>query len=247
MAYLVGLEFPANSVGELPLSYLSADIKRKAEASFVNAQEILEMYRVKEANKKTKQLRYQPYEPLSDDHGKLPELRLSAIKELISSEHFEEAIEETAALMKLGLEGMRYLQTYDWLFLRALITIGYLGWMAFALTTVVDLHVVQGTTQPSRTIGATIFFSSILVSLYASFFASQSPPTYYAYAFFPVVFWEEVYARRDSLAKGRQALFGHIQTGTRVVSLILNIIIYVGIIQSLVRRSPRPNCYNVSS
>ncbi|KAI0532569.1 GPI ethanolamine phosphate transferase 1 [Xylaria digitata] len=233
MAYLVGLEFPANSVGELPLSYLSADTKEKAEASFVNTQEILEMYRVKEADKKAKQLRYQPYEPLSEDRGRIPEARLSSIRGLIDPGHFEEAIEESAALMKLGLEGMRYLQTYDWLFLRALVTIGYLGWMAFAVTTVIDLHVLQGTAQPSRTIGATIFFSSVLVALYASIFVSQSPPTYYAYALFPVVFWEEVYARRDSLARGRRALLGHIQTGTKVLSFILNFITYVGIIVSL--------------
>lgn len=235
MAYLVGLEFPANSVGELPLSYLSADIKKKAEALFVNAQVLLEMYRVKEMSKKEKQLRYQPYEPFSEDHGKVPDSRLSSIRTLIESGRFEEAIEESAALMKLTLEGMRYLQTYDWLFLRALITIGYLGWIAFALTTVIDLHVLGGTTQPSRTGGAIVFFSSILTALYASFFVSQSPPTYYAYAFFPVVFWEEVYARRRSLAKGRQVLLGHIKTGTKVVSFILNSVAYVGIIESLVR------------
>ncbi|KAI1116831.1 GPI ethanolamine phosphate transferase 1 [Nemania sp. NC0429] len=233
MAYLVGLEFPANSVGELPLSYLSADTKRKAEASFVNAQEILEMYRVKEVNKKEGQLRYKPYEPLSGDHGTLPDARLSSIRGLIDSGRFEEAIEETAALMKLGLEGMRYLQTYDWLFLRALITIGYLGWIAFALATVVELHVLQGTSHPSRTMGAIFFFSSILVALYASFAIAQSPPTYYAYAFFPVVFWEEVYARRVSLNKGRKVLLGHVETGTRVASFALNLIMYVGVIQSL--------------
>ncbi|KAI1736584.1 GPI ethanolamine phosphate transferase 1 [Xylaria scruposa] len=233
MAYLVGLEFPANSVGELPLSYLSTDTKGKAEASFVNAQEILEMYRVKEVNKQAKQLRYQPYEPLSRERGKLPDARLLSIRDLIDLGRFEEAIEESAALMKLGLEGMRYLQTYDWLFLRALVTIGYLGWIAFALTTVIDLHVLQGTTQPSRTTGAVIFFSSVLVSLYASFVVSQSPPTYYAYAFFPVVFWEEVYARRESLARGRRVLLGHIGTGTRVLSFTLNLVVYVGTIESL--------------
>lgn len=235
MAYLVGLEFPANSVGELPLSYLSADTKGKAEASFVNAQEILEMYRVKEANKKAKLLRYQPYEPLSGDHGKLPDARLSSIRGLIGMGRFEEAIEETAALMKLGLEGMRYLQTYDWLFLRAIITIGYLGWIAFALATVIELHVLQGTSQLSRTTGSLVFFSSALVALYASFAISQSPPTYYTYAFFPVVFWEEVYARRASLARGRQVLLGHLETGTRVASFALSLIMYVGVIQSLVR------------
>ncbi|KAI1481456.1 PigN-domain-containing protein [Daldinia eschscholtzii] len=233
MAYLIGVEFPANSVGELPLSYLSAGIKEKAEASLVNAQEILEMYKVKEDKKKATELRYRPYKPLSEESGSSPENRVSSIRKLIDDGNFEEAIEESAALMKIGLEGMRYLQTYDWLFLRALITIGYLGWMAYALTTVLDLHVLQGTTQPSRNLGGTIVFSSVLVTLYASFIISHSPITYYAYAFFPVFFWEEVYARRDSLIKGRQALFGHIKTGPNVLSLMLNVVLYVGIIVSL--------------
>ncbi|KAI1083587.1 Phosphatidylinositolglycan class N-domain-containing protein [Whalleya microplaca] len=233
MAYLVGAEFPANSVGELPLSYLSADLKEKAKASLVNAQEILEMYRVKERSMEAKELRYRPYKPLRGESGLSPESRLSSIKELIDAGNLEEAIEESAALMKIGLEGMRYLQTYDWLFLRTLITIGYLGWMAYALTTVLDLHVLQGATQPSRTLGGIVVFSSILVILYASFIVSHSPPTYYAYAFFPVFFWEEVYARRDSLVKGRRALFGHIKTGPNVLSLVLNAITYVGIIESL--------------
>ncbi|KAI1377548.1 GPI ethanolamine phosphate transferase 1 [Hypoxylon crocopeplum] len=233
MAYLVGVEFPANSVGELPLSYLSADIKEKAEASLVNAQEILEMYKVKEISKEANEIRYRPYKPLSKESGSSPDSRVAYIKGLINNGSYEEAIEESAALMKIGLEGMRYLQTYDWLFLRALITVGYLGWMAYALTTVLNRHVLQGTTQASRTLGGGVFFSSILIILYASFVISHSPFTYYAYAFFPVFFWEEVYARSDSLIKGRKALFGHIKTGANVLSLALNMITYVGIIESL--------------
>lgn len=237
MAYLVGVEYPANSVGELPLPYLAASIKEKADASLVNAQEILEMYRVKEATKKNTQIRYKPYKPLSAEvHS--PDARVLAIRELIEAGNYEEAIEETAVLIKLGLQGLRYLQTYDWLFLRALITIGYLGWISFALTTVVDLHVLQGNTQPKRSLGGAIFFSSALVILYASFVASHSPITYYAYAFFPVMFWEEVYARRESLVKGKQALFGHVQTGTKVLSLFVNSIAYLGIVESLVGLPP---------
>lgn len=243
MAHLLGVEFPANSVGELPLSYLSANIKEKAEASLLNAREILEMYRVKEEGKKVKELRFRPYGPLSEDHGVPTEARLASIKKLIEDGNHEEAIEESAALMKIGLEGMRYLQTYDWLFLRALITIGYLGWIAYAVTRVVDLHVLQGSEKSSRNPGGIVFFSSVLAILYASFIVSRSPYTYYAYAFFPVFFWEEVYARRASLAKGRQVLFGHIKSSASALSLVINTVIYVGIIQSLVSISPMVSRY----
>ncbi|KAK4193829.1 GPI ethanolamine phosphate transferase [Podospora australis] len=232
MAYLVGVEFPANSVGELPLSFLSADLKEKAQASLVNAQGILEQYRVKEEQKMATELRYRPFKPLSED-GLTLERRVADIQKLIDAGNYEEAIEESAALMKVGLGGMRYLQTYDWLFLRALITIGYLGWMAYALTIVVELHVLHGKVQPSRTLGGIVVSSAILVAFYSSFFISKSPPTYYVYAFFPVFFWEEVYARRASLAEGRKQLFGHVKTGGKVVSLLFNSAVYVAIIESL--------------
>jgi phosphatidylinositol glycan class N len=232
MAYLAGVEFPANSVGELPLTFLDADIHEKAEASLVNAQCILEQYRVKEEDKKTSELRYRPYRALSDN-GLTPERRIADIRELIDAGRFEEAIEEAATLMKIALDGLRYLQTYDWLFLRALITIGYLGWIAYALTTVVDLHVMNGSLPPSRTLAGALTFSSVLAVLYASFIISKSPITYYAYAFFPVFFWEEVYARRSCLAEGRKHLFGHVNSGGKVVSLLFNGALYVAVIESL--------------
>ena len=233
MAYLAGLAFPVNSVGELPLPYLSGDISSKSEAFLANARGILEMYRVKEEQKKATELRYRPFKALGDAEHSVDN-RFAEIKALIDQGRHEEAIQETAALVKLGLEGLRYLQTYDWLFLRALITIGYLGWIAFALTTVVDLHVLHGKTETSRTVFGAIFFSSVLVTLYASFIVSKSPLTYYAYAIFPVGFWEEVYARRMALVEGRKALFGHIKSAGGLISLILRALLSLGLIESLV-------------
>jgi phosphatidylinositol glycan class N len=233
MAYLIGTEFPANSVGELPLSFLAAELKEKAVASLVNAQGILEMYRVKEAKKKASELRYRSYQPLSRE-AQSPEERVAAIRNLIDSEKYEEAIEESDTLLNVGLDGLRYLQTYDWLFLRALITIGYLGWMVFALTTVIDSYVLQSSTPPCRTLASNIVFSSILASLYASFIMSKSPLNYYLYAFFPVMFWEEVCARRHSFAEGSKVLFGHIKTGASIASFALNTVLYIGVIISLV-------------
>ncbi|TAQ90028.1 hypothetical protein B7494_g1635 [Chlorociboria aeruginascens] len=232
MAYLAGLEFPVNSVGELPLSYLSGDITAKSEAFLANARGIMEMYRVKEERKKATELRYRPYKALGDQEHSVDH-RISVIRRLIDQGNHEEAIQDTAALVKVGLEGLRYLQTYDWLFLRALITIGYLGWIAFALTTVIDLHVLHGKTETSRTLAGTLFFSSILVSLFASFVVSKSPLTYYAYAIFPVGFWEEVYARRTALAEGRKVLFGHIKSAGGFLALFLQAAIFLGLIESL--------------
>lgn len=240
MAYLIGTEFPANSVGELPLSYLAADSKEKAEASFVNAQGILEMYRVKEEKKAATQLRFKPYSPLSDE-GSTPDQRLSRIRDLIDAGKHEEAVEETDALMSLALEGMRYLQTYDWLFLRTIVTIGYLGWMAYAVTTVVDMFVVRESIPAQRSLAGIAGFSSVLVALYSSFAIISSPLTYYVYAFFPVIFWEEVYARRASLAEGGKVLFGHIKSAGAILTFLIHTTLYVVVIESLVRSLARRN------
>ncbi|KAK5998180.1 GPI ethanolamine phosphate transferase 1 [Cladobotryum mycophilum] len=232
MSYLIGTEFPANSVGKLPLSFISANNHEKAEASLVNARGILEMYRVKEGKKEATELRYKSYGPLSET-GHTPNERIAAIRDLIEVGKYEEAIEESDALIGVALEGLRYLQTYDWLFLRALITVGYLGWMAYAITTVIDMFVVHGSAPAQRSITTVLFFSSVLAALYASFIISQSSLTYYAYAFFPVIFWEEVHAHRASLAHGRRALFGHIKSTGTIVTFSLNLIIYVTVILSL--------------
>ncbi|KAH6673683.1 GPI ethanolamine phosphate transferas-like protein [Halenospora varia] len=246
MAYLVGLEFPVNSVGELPLSFLSGDIATKSKAFLANAQGVLEMYKVKEEQKRAVELRYVPFKALGDSEHSV-EHRVAEIKALIDQGKHEEAIKETAALLQLGLSGLRYLQTYDWLFLRALITIGYLGWIAFALTTVIDLHVLHGKTETSRTLFGNIFFSSILLTLFASFIVSKSPLTYYAYAIFPVGFWEEVYARRNALNEGRKVLFGHITTAGGTIALILKAIIGLVLIESLALGYTHREVYSVLS
>jgi phosphatidylinositol glycan class N len=233
MSYLIGTEFPANSVGELPLSYLSGSNNEKAQASLVNAKGILEMYRVKEDKKKANELRFRPYHAFNDERL-TPEKRIAVIEDLIANGQYEEAIEESNTLIQVTLQGLRYLQTYDWLFLRALITLGYLGWMAYAITMVVDMFVVREAIPSQRTIMGTTAFSAILVTLYASFIISKSPLTYYLYAFFPVIFWEEVYAHRLSLHRGRLVLFGHIRSAGGVATLLLYIFLYVVIIQSLV-------------
>ncbi|KLU85987.1 hypothetical protein MAPG_05006 [Magnaporthiopsis poae ATCC 64411] len=194
------------------------------------------MYRVKEEIKRAGELRFRPYGPLrGEDHGggRVASERVADIRKLLDDGRYEEAIEESAALIRVGLEGLRYLQTYDWLFLRALITIGYLGWMAFALATVVDVHVLHGRVAPARDVPGAVIFSSVLLVLYASFIMSGSSPTYYAYAFFPVFFWEEVYARRQTLAEGRRVLFAHIKPGASLLSFVINTAIYIGVIVSL--------------
>ncbi|KAI5251774.1 putative phosphatidylinositolglycan class N [Aureobasidium subglaciale] len=243
MAYLAGLPFPVNSVGELPLAFLSADQQTKAQAMLVNAQEILEMYRIKEHQKKNTVLRYKPFPGFSDDQNS-PDHRVEAIMNTIDQGRHEQAIKDSDALMKMALQGLRYLQTYDWLFLRALVTLGYLGWMAFAFTFALDQHVFDGKVDATRSTATTTVFSSIFIALLAFLIVQSSPWTYYAYAFFPVMFWEEVFARRQALFKAKN-LFSQKLSGTDILGLGVSLLVYVGILEIMVQSYYRREMYTL--
>jgi phosphatidylinositol glycan class N len=233
MAYLIGVAFPVNSVGELPLPYLAASPRVQAKALLTNAREILEMYRVKEEQKRSRSIRFTPFPAFSGLNTSV-DAHIERIELLIQKESIAEAISECTALIKTSLEGLRYLQTYDWLFLRTLVTAGYLGWMAFGLTSLIDDHVLQAPVRVQRRFGSISFFSSILVGLFSYLFLQKAPITYYAYSIFPVFFWEEVFVRREALSKGRAILFHKFVTLKDRFLLVIQALAFAGLLQALV-------------
>ena len=234
MAYLAGLDFPVNSVGELPLSYLAAGMEEKAYAAMANAKEVLEMYTVKEAQKRSTAIRYRQYAPFADEKGSVHN-RLSVIQSEIDGGKYEDAIAHCSELLDLAIQGLRYLQTYDWLFLRALVTLGYLGWIAYALTTVIDLHVLHSISTADRSNTSVFVFSSLLVVLYSAMIVQKSPLTYYAYGAFPVFFWEDVFARKQALASGYRILFEKVRGVKGFSSFAVEVVLFMVILQALVR------------
>lgn len=233
MAYLAGLDFPVNSVGQLPLEYIDASLHDKALAVLANTREVLEMYKVKEELKRKNQLRFKSYPPLSGEERDLDH-RISEIEELISQGKFEESIDAANRLFSRALEGLRYLQTYDWLFLRTIVTAGYLGWIAYALSTVIDLHVLNGQSKVERTFVSTSVFVSILVGLFSIFIYQRSSWRYYIYGFFPVFFWEEVFAQRKSLMAGIRVLLQHVRSPKEYATLAAQTVVFLGVLEALV-------------
>ena len=243
MAYLAGLEYPVNSAGQLPLSYLATDDKQKAKALLVNARQILEMYRVKEEKKAAQMLQYKPYSGFADAEHSI-EHRLATIETTIQSGEYAAAIKATDELIEVGLQGLRYLQTYDWLFLRALVTIGYIGWVAFAFTTAIDMHMLNGKIEASRTTTSVSAFAAALVALYSFLFIQSSPWTYYAYATFPVMFWEEVFARRQALVEAKNRIFAKLSTQD-VLKSGLNVAAYIAILEVMVQSYYHREIYTI--
>lgn len=237
MAYLAGLEFPVNSVGELPLSYLTANSGEKAQATLVNARQVLEMYRVKEEEKKAVEIRYRPYPKLGDKEHSV-ERRVLDIQQAIDRGDYQHAVTMSQDLLQIGLEGLRYLQTYDWLFLRLLVTIGYLGWIAFASTTVIDLHVLQNKGAYARDPATSAVFAAALIGLLLYLWVRSVPYTYYLFAVFPVIFWEEVTQRRAALISGLRLLLQHTPGSASYRNQILKALAFVGLLEALVSLTP---------
>ncbi|CAG8693735.1 3830_t:CDS:2, partial [Gigaspora rosea] len=132
MASLIGINYPVNSVGELPLKYLNNTPLFKAQSIFVNAKEILEQYQVKYELKKRTKLMFKSFAPLSNSTHS-PDIFINNIQRLIDTEKYVEAENLCRILVSLCLEGLRYFQTYDWFMLRSIVTAGYVGWIVYSL------------------------------------------------------------------------------------------------------------------
>lgn len=95
---------------------------------------------IKQANS----LYFKPFKPLSHYSS-----TLDKIEGLISARDYEAAMNLSQNLRSLALQGLHYFQTYDWLMLMSVITLGYVGWMIYLL-----LHVLQSyTSLPGNSFG----------------------------------------------------------------------------------------------
>lgn len=90
--------------------------------------------------KEERELLFRPFQKLTGAND--PILLVSQIQLLIEAEEFTRAEEKSKELMSLCLQGLRYFQTYDWLFLRSIVTAGYVGWCIFCLLFVIRNYVL---------------------------------------------------------------------------------------------------------
>lgn len=233
MSYLVGLNFPANSVGELPLEYISASDSVKSEAIQANSYAIVEQYLVKETERKSAQLRFVPFEPLQN----LTERKLE-IDTLRSSGDHAKAIEKSEELMLLGLQGLRYLQTYNWLFLRSLVSVGFVGWIGYAFTSFLYLFMVSDE-ERSRSNSWTPYIRSVSVAVFsilvALMFYQKSSWNHYLYAFFPVFFWDALLENWSIFKLGSYRLVHNSQQfSSPLKGTIAMIVLAVGLLEAIV-------------
>ncbi|KAJ7738485.1 Phosphatidylinositolglycan class N-domain-containing protein [Mycena maculata] len=198
MAALVGIDWPANSVGVLPdvdptkPGYLlpRGGDKTLAKAAHVNAKVIIEQYRIKHELKMAHTVLYKPFGLLEGSGASNRLSKLSSIEQALSHEQWLTARQLSADLIRDGLEGLRYLQTYERMLIKAMATAAYTGWAAYASLFIfrpLDSYMVKF----SSGIVVTTLAISALVSFWVLFAAQRSPWTYYLYIAFPCYFWHQ--------------------------------------------------------
>ncbi|KAI7873011.1 phosphatidylinositolglycan class N [Spinellus fusiger] len=194
MAHLIGVPLPVNSVGELPLDYLEGDESVKAEAAFANARQIAEQYRIKHDTKQEKELFFRSFKPLSGT--KDPQHYLEKIQTLIHQQNYVAAETLSKELMRECLDGLRYFQTYDWLFLRSIITAGYVGWCIFCLEYVIRHYIALEPRYPAVVERYSPVIDGVCITLFGALssmlWIQDMPGMYYVYVFFPVYFWRQI-------------------------------------------------------
>ncbi|KAJ3009427.1 UNVERIFIED_CONTAM: Glycosyl phosphatidyl inositol anchor synthesis [Siphonaria sp. JEL0065] len=195
MSTLIGLPYPMNSVGELPLSYLNNTENYKARAAFQNANQILRQFLVKQESKRRTELYFVPF-PYLENHESL----VADIQGFIDKDLIEMAEIKSVELARLCVEGLRYYQIYDWLFLRGMISVGYLGWIVNSLLFVLknygsssaSLSTDDEDERKLVSYGALVIFLAFSSLMYLK----KSHPNYYLYIAFLVYLWSEVFKER---------------------------------------------------
>ncbi|XP_037235873.1 GPI ethanolamine phosphate transferase 1 isoform X2 [Falco rusticolus] len=194
MASLIGVPFPLNSVGTLPLEYLNNSDHFKAESMFTNAVQILEQFKVKMSQKKetTLSFLFTPFKPLSDSEqiNFLKKARL-----YIQQQKYDQAVSLCKTVINLSLEGLLYYHTYDRLFLGLSIATSFVGWTTYVILVIIKTHTnLTKTVQTHNKESTVLFYGFAFVGMIIAFFLliQTCPWTYYIYCLLPVPVWYAV-------------------------------------------------------
>lgn len=204
MSTLVGQPFPVNSVGSLPLDYIDFTEAAEVEAVLANTKQILNQFLRKSYIKQSHSLYFKPFKLLAD-YSSVED----KIEELISIGDFPSAMKLSENLRKLALDGLNYFQTYDWMMLMTVVTLGYIGWIVYLV-----VHVLQSyTSLPSKItrmeqavhlesrpgkvyIVGSLFMGAFFIVL----LIERSPPLYHAYTAMTVFLWTQILSEYQFLS-----------------------------------------------
>lgn len=240
MSYLIGVNYPANSVGELPLSYIDTAEGEKFRALYNNARGILEQYLVKEQEIIMSQFTYKQYHKFEE---KSPEQYLNEIQlliDLISKGEIElesQAIQLTEEFMATTLEGLHYLTTYNWRLIRTIVTFGFIGWIIYSFIIFLKVFILNRDDDITKTssLNYSIFGTIGIIMNYVLHY-QRSPFNFYMYLLFPLYLWSQIFTNKVILVHGIAEFFKSISTGEKILITASIIAVYEGIVYGFFHR-----------
>lgn len=235
MAYLIGANYPANSVGKLPLPYIKGSTLNKIKALYENALAVTEQYIVKESEVYNHQFRYKPFDPFVKKPVVAYKTEIEALISLLESDDVElpdveqMAINLAKELTTCSLDGLNYLQTYNWLLLRSIVSLGFFGWILYSFNVFLKLFIVDNYNAPQyskRLVGVFVIIGTVLSYL---LFYQRSPFNYYMYSVFPLFFWYTIINERYLFVSGFNTFFYGISSRAKLMVLAAFLGMYEGI------------------
>ncbi|SCU99633.1 LAME_0G04434g1_1 [Lachancea meyersii CBS 8951] len=239
MSYLIGANYPANSVGELPLAYIDGPESNKLKALYANAKSILEQYLVKEQEVIDSQFTYKKYGKF--DH-KSPLQYQKEIEELIEKvsqgnvQSEQSAIQLTEGLMTTTLDALYYLTTYNRQFTRTIVTFGFVGWITYSFILFLRLFILTKEYKVKASFANYGIFAILTVVLNYALYYQKSPFNFYMYLLFPLFFWSQIFKSKIILNDGLEEFFKGISLGKKISAGLAVLIIYESIVYGFFNR-----------
>lgn len=194
MAALLGLAFPANSVGLLRTSLLSMSDHDKAQSMLANARQVAAQFKVKEeqVEKQTLQLLFRPHRVTASDTA----ARLREASAAVARQEYVQTERLAIDVITDALAGLAYYHAYDRTFLGVCLVLGFSGWMAYTMVAMLPpLDVPISAQYTSRWSPMTVVFAVGRATIVALLLVQSSPVSYYVYSLSPTWLWEEVFKR----------------------------------------------------
>lgn len=212
IAAVLGIPFPVNSVGILPVEYLGTDWPYKALSLLTNTRQIVAQFQLKMRRKQetTIPFLFWPYRDLSS--SRQAEL-MSMIDTLLKQNRYRDAIQVGLKLSELALNGIAYYQKYDRFALSMSMFLGFTGWMSYLVTLILkDFTSVGHSSLESSTAQSNDSLSQVKIIIAYGFLSGvisfllqiqDSPLMYYMYFLMPVFLWALVTLRWDIYHKAK--------------------------------------------
>ncbi|KAH1007669.1 hypothetical protein HUJ04_004875 [Dendroctonus ponderosae] len=179
LASLIGINIPSNSLGEIPLDYLDLPIQSLAEIQFSNMLQLLELFNIKRLRTEANALVFLPYKGLTSE---VIEEKLAFLAGLLKSEKFQVLIDECRQFLDVLLPGLDYYHNYYQYPLLVSVSLGFIGWILFLGTCVLDKQSLKRNLQTNRSVATLLNMVPIALC-----YAQKYPLSYYIYFSFPFV------------------------------------------------------------